>query len=344
MDLVDHGYAIYLPIKGGIPARITAVHRERYQLLCERGFIYGRLKANVYFADSLMDYPTVGDFVLMEYNPSGDSRIIKTLPRRSFFSRKDPDRGRGEQAVAANFDYVFVMQSLNQDYNLKRMERYATVAWESGATPVIVLTKADLVADYTEQVEAAALACPGVEIHPISTVTGLGLAELTVYLAPAKTVVFLGSSGVGKSSLVNALAGEEVMAVNEIREEDGRGRHTTTHRQLITLDNGAMVIDTPGMRELGLWSVGQGLGAAFSDVEKYFDQCRFKDCQHGSEPGCAIKEAIARGELARDRWQSYLGLQKEAKYSARRAYLKERQKCTKDIARWNKKGKKKRGI
>ncbi len=330
MNITDYGYT-ELPAQGGTPARVIAARRERYQLVCEHGQVFGRLKAGVYFAGNFTDHPTTGDFVLMEYNPLGDSLITETLPRKSFFSRRDPDRGRGEQAVAANFDYVFVLQSLNQDFNLKRLERYLTAAWQSGGVPVLILTKADLADHSQAQVEAAAAVAPGVAIHPVSALTGEGLAELEPYLLPGKTVVFLGSSGVGKSSLVNALAGEELMAVKEIREDDGRGRHTTTHRQLITLANGGMVIDTPGMRELGMWEVGTGLGGAFADVEQYFGRCRFSDCRHQAEPGCAVLAAIQAGELPPARWQSYQALQREAMYNNDRiAYYKEMQKTHKE--------------
>ena len=325
----------------GIPARITAVHKERYELVCEYGHTYGRLKTSIYYRDGLEDFPTTGDFVLVSPNPSGDSQIIKTLKRKSYFSRRDPTPGRGEQAVAANFDYVFIMQSLNFDFNLKRIERYITLAWQSGAMPVVILTKADLVADYSEQMQAVQKVAVGAGVHGISVVTGLGLDTLQDYLKPRKTIVFLGSSGVGKSSLVNALAGEELMAVNEIREDDSRGRHTTTHRQLIMLKSGVLIIDTPGMRELGMWDVSKGLGEAFGDVESYFGQCKFNNCCHQTEPGCAVRAALDGGELPRERWESYLQLKREAKFSDDKAgYLRQKQQWQKEISMWNKHHKK----
>lgn len=320
----------------GIPARITAVHKERYALVCEYGEIYGRLKTKEYFG-GFEAFPTTGDFVLINYIPSGDSQIIRTLPRRTFFSRRDPTPGRGEQAVAANFDYVFIMQSLNQDFNAKRLERYLTLAWQSGAIPVVVLTKADLVEEYWSHISIVESLAAGVPVYAVSSKTGAGLTMLADYMMPGKTVVFLGSSGVGKSSLVNALAGEEIMMVNGIREDDSKGRHTTTHRQLIMLNNGAMIIDTPGMRELGMWDVSVGLGEAFSDIEQYLGKCKFSDCKHQTEPGCAIKEAIANGELSRDRWESYRKLKAEAKYSDdKSAFLRHKQQRNKNIAKFNK--------
>lgn len=302
----------------GIPARITAVHKERYALVCQYAETYGRLKAAEYFAGS-QEFPTTGDFVLINFNPGGDSQIIRTLPRRTFFSRKNPTLGRGEQAVAANFDYVFIMQSLNQNFNVKRLERYLTLAWQSGAAPVIVLTKPDLAKDYGGYLKAARDVAKGVPVHAVSSRTGEGMESLAHYTKPGKTLVLLGSSGVGKSSLVNALAGEEVMAVNGIRNEDARGRHTTTHRQLILLKCKAMLIDTPGMRELGMWNVSGGLDEAFSDVEQFLGHCRFGNCRHQSEPGCAIRQAIESGELRLERWNSYQKLKKEAQYEENRA-------------------------
>jgi ribosome biogenesis GTPase len=342
LNLVDYGFIPTMVSEDitGTPARITAVHRERYELVCEYGHAYGRLKTSVYY-DGLEDFPTTGDFVMVNYNPNGDSQIIKTLNRKSFFSRRNPTLGRGEQAVAANFDYVFIMQSLNLDFNLRRMERYITLAWQSGAVPVMILTKADLVEDYSEQMQAVQKVAAGARVYAISTITGYGLDRLKEYLKPRKTIVFLGSSGVGKSSLVNALAGQEIMAVNDIREDDSKGRHTTAHRQLIRLPSGAIIIDTPGMRELGMWDVSTGLDEAFSDVESYFGLCRFSDCHHLTEPGCAIRAAIAGGELPCERWESYLQLKREAKFSDDKAeYLNKRQQRLKDIAKLRKQIKK----
>ena len=295
----------------GIPARVTAVHKERYEIVCQHGITHARLKTKEYFVDT-QDFPTTGDFVMINYIPNGDSQIIATLPRKTFFSRREPGPVPRDQAVAANFDYVFIMQSLNLDFNPKRLERYLTLAWQSGATPVILLTKADLVEDYWDFLTQVERVAAGVSIHVVSAHTGQGLNRLNAYLQPGKTVVFLGSSGVGKSSLVNALAGEEIMAVSAIREDDSKGRHTTTHRQLIRLKTGVMVIDTPGMRELGMWDVSEGLSDAFSDVEQFLGRCRFSDCRHEREPGCAIRAAIATGKLDIERWESYRKLQEEA--------------------------------
>jgi len=295
----------------GIPARITAVHKERYEVVCAHGITHARLKTKEYYVDS-RDFPTTGDFVMINYIDNGDSQILATLPRRTFFSRRAPGPIPKDQAVAANFDYVFIMQSLNLDFNPKRLERYLTLAWQSGATPVILLTKADIVEDYWDYLTRVERVAAGVNTHVVSTHTGQGLNRLNAYLQPGKTVVFLGSSGVGKSSLVNALAGEEIMSVNSIREDDSKGRHTTTHRQLIRLQSGVMIIDTPGMRELGMWDVSEGLSDAFSDVEQFIGKCRFSDCKHETEPGCAIKAAIASGELDIQRWESYRKLKEES--------------------------------
>jgi len=311
LNINDYGTVPNYGNLPGIPARVTAVHKERYEIVCEHGIIHGRLKTKEYFVDT-QDFPTAGDFVMVNYIENGDSQIIATLPRRTCFSRREPGSVPRDQAVAANFDCVFIMQSLNMDFNPKRLERYLTLAWQSGATPVILLTKADLVDDYWDCLTQVERVAAGVNIHVVSTHTGYGLQRLNAYLQPGKTVVFLGSSGVGKSSLVNALAGEEIMAVNSIREDDSKGRHTTTHRQLIRLKSGVMIIDTPGMRELGMWDVSEGLGDAFSDVESYLGKCRFSDCRHETEPGCAIKGAIAAGELDITRWESYQKLKEEA--------------------------------
>ena len=311
MNINDYGNVPHTENLPGIPARITAVHKERYEIVCEHGITHARLKTKEYFVDT-QDFPTAGDFVMIRYIENGDSQILATLPRKTFFSRREPGPIPRDQAVAANFDYVFIMQSLNMDFNPKRLERYLTLAWQSGATPVILLTKADLVEDYWDYLTQVERVATGVNTHVVSAHTGYGLNRLNAYLQPGKTVVFLGSSGVGKSSLVNALAGEEIMSVSDIREDDSKGRHTTTHRQLIRVRSGVMIIDTPGMRELGMWDVSEGLSDAFADVEVFLGQCRFSDCRHETEPGCAIKAAIAAGKLDATRWESYQKLKAEA--------------------------------
>lgn len=311
MHLNEYGpvpHTEYLP---GIPARVTAQHKERYALVCEYGEVFARLKAKDYYWDRAC-FPTVGDYVTINYIENGDSQILTTLPRRTCFLRREPGPVPKDQAVAANFDLVFILQSLNQNFNPARLERYLSMAWQSGATPVVVLTKADLAADCQPYLTQAERIAVGAEVHAVSARTGYGLEGLQPLLQPGKTVVFLGSSGVGKSSLVNALAGEPLMQVGEIREQDSRGRHTTTHRQLHRLQSGVLVIDTPGMRELGMAECPDGLADAFADVEQYLGRCRFRDCRHTGEPGCAVQAAIASGALDPARWERYQKLQAEA--------------------------------
>ena len=337
MNINDYGTLPDYKNLPGIPARVTARHKERYEIVCQYGITHARLKTKEYFVDT-QDFPTTGDFVMINYIENGDSQIIATLPRKSLFSRREPGPVPRDQAVAANFDYVFIMQSLNLDFNPKRLERYLTLSWQSGAVPVILLTKADLVEDYWDYLTQVERVAAGVNTHVVSAHTGFGLNRLGAYLQPGKTVVFLGSSGVGKSSLVNALAGEEIMAVSAIREDDSKGRHTTTHRQLIRLQSGVLIIDTPGMRELGMWDVSEGLSDAFSDVESYLGRCRFSDCSHNREPGCAIKAAIAAGELDVQRWESYRKLKEEAVDKAE--MLRRKNEWSKGVAKFTKQRKK----
>lgn len=323
-------------------ARVTEVHRELYKVITTHGEVNARLKGSVYNGvSSAEDFPAVGDFVRIKYNPQGDSQIWKVLRRKSKFSRPDySGHAQGyvktilEQVVAANFDYVFIIASLNYDFNVNRLLRYVTVAWESGGIPVILLTKADLMEDYSEQYEAVLEQAAGVDVIVISAVTGFGIDRLREYMKPEKTVVFLGSSGVGKSTLVNALAGEELMKVNTIREDDSKGRHTTTHRQLIRLQNGVMIIDTPGMREIGMWDIDEGLGEAFSDIEELFLSCRFSDCTHHNEPGCAIHAALEQGSLSSSRWKNYLSIRSEARFTEdKAAYLREKRDFGRKISK-----------
>lgn len=298
-----------------IPARITACHKNKFEFICDNGAGLAHLKTSEYFVGDEI-YPTTGDFVLIDYRTDGESVILKTLPRKTCFKRIDPSsNGKGAQIVAANFDYVFIMQSLNQNFNPNRLERYLTLAWESSAIPVVLLTKADIADDLQSKISKAEQVCIGVDIIAISSKTGYGLNKLKKYLIASKTIVFLGSSGVGKSSLVNALSGKSIMNISEIRTTDDRGRHTTTHRQLIMLDNGVMIIDTPGMRELGMWDAANGLEHSFADIEQYFGKCKFRNCRHQSEPGCAVKQAIENGGLSQERWNNYLQLKKESSFS-----------------------------
>lgn len=332
IDLSQYGFDPSSLSEGDIgegvrAARVTAVHKERYALVCEGGQTYGRLKVGAYHGGNEL-FPTTGDYVLADNFGMGDCRILRTLPRRSFFSRLDPSSsGHAEQAVAANFDYVFVLQSLNHDFSLRRMERYLTLAWQSGAVPVVLLTKADLAESYERQLHQISEIAMGADVAVVSAVSGYGLFGLAKYLRPQKTVVFLGSSGVGKSSLVNALMGGAHMEVGDIRQDDSKGRHTTTHRELFMLDCGAMVIDTPGMRELGMWDVSRGIDQSFADVLDYAAQCRFSDCRHESEPGCAVRAARESGELSPARWKSYTNLLREAKYTKNReSHMKTKKK------------------
>lgn len=318
----------------GIPARITAVRRGCFEIVCDRGAGLARLAADARREDGETG-PTVGDFVLLDWREDGESRILETLPRRTRFSRRDPSSsGHGEQAVAANFDYVFILQPLGSGFRPRGLERYLSLAWQSGAVPAVLLTKADAVEDFTDQLRAAEKLAAGTGVFAVSARTGYGLDQLADYLKPGRTVVFLGPSGAGKSTLVNALAGGEVMRTSSIREKDGRGRHTTTHRQLLLLENGVLAIDTPGMRELGMWEAEEGISRGFPDVEEHLGHCRFSDCRHQGEPGCAVAEAIRRGELSPERWESYRKLREESRLSGSKAdFLREKQRRQKELSK-----------
>lgn len=289
-----------------------------------------------YTAAAVSDYPAVGDFVVATWPEDGSNSIIESLfPRKSAFIRKDPGDDIHGQIIAANIDTVFVCMSLNNNYNLRRLERYIAVAWDSGAAPVVVLTKADLCSDIDAKIAEIQSVAAGVDVVAVSSLND-DFEAVKAYLLPGKTVAFLGSSGVGKSTLINKLLGEELIATSEIRNDD-RGRHTTTHRELITLPNGASVIDTPGMRELGMWDNEEGIETVFSDIEALTAQCRFADCTHKNEPGCAVREALKDGILDEGRWNSYLKLKTENEFAANEsAYLEAKRTKFKEISKINK--------
>ena len=311
-DELEHAFAAHAH-EGLVPARVTVQNRGLYLVAGDDGELQaeptGRLHHEAGGGGAL---PAVGDWVAIR-TPQGDGRatIAAVLPRRTKLSRKVPERDIGEQVLAANVDVIFLVTSLNRELKLRRLERYLATAWESGASPVILLTKSDLADDAEErrmEVESIAF---GVPVHVVSAVTRNGLDELPAYFSGHRTAVFLGSSGVGKSTVINALAGEELQATAAIRESDDRGRHTTTRRELLVLPDGGIVIDTPGMRELQLWETDEGMDTAFADVAELVNQCRFADCAHKTEPGCAVRRALADGSLDRDRWESYGKLQRE---------------------------------
>ncbi len=327
---------------GLIPARIIEEQRGQYRAVTDGGEVDAVLSGAFYHQTAHSGgYPAVGDFVLLRQNPAGRATIAQLLPRRSKFARADlSGHAAGyvktihEQVVAANFDYVFILSSLNRDFKVKRILRYLTQARPSGGTPVVVLTKADLCESFETRLEEVRLAAPDVDMFAVSSVTGFGFDRVAPYIAPGKTIVFLGMSGVGKSSLLNALAGESLMHVAAIREDDARGRHTTTHRQLLRLPSGAMIIDTPGMRELGLIDADEGIGLQFADIEALIAACRFGDCKHGTEPGCAVRKALETGGLPPDRWEQYLDQRREARFvEARRMTSQERRQAGKAFSK-----------
>ena len=295
------------------PARVVWEGRQRYRLSTgEAGWRAGLAGRIRHAAASRADLPAIGDWVLAALRPAeGSATIHRVLGRRSCFSRAAAGRSTDEQIIAANVDTVLLVTSLNRDFNLRRIERYLALTWESGARPVVVLNKADLCADPEAWRREMASASQGVPVLVTSALRGDGMPALMEVIGAAGTTALLGSSGVGKSTLINALVGDNRQAVRAIRDRDERGRHSTTSRQLVCLQGGGILIDTPGMRELQLWDAEDGLEHAFADVEALADGCRFRDCSHGGEPSCAVTAAVERGELAAERLANYRRLQRE---------------------------------
>ncbi len=313
-EAIKYGENLYI-------ARVSVQHKDMYKVITESGEILAKISGKLsYMASDSADYPIVGDWVLVDRidGNTGEAIIHHILTRKSCFERKAAGTGHERQKVAANIDTVCICMSLNNDYNLRRIERYLSIAWDSGATPVIVLTKSDLSEDLILKLTEIEAVAVGVDVVVTSGMSDDGYTDLLKYFNKGKTIAFIGSSGVGKSTLINKLMGEKVLVTKEIRDDD-KGRHTTTHRQLLILPSGGVVIDTPGMRELQL--AGADLAKSFADIEELAEMCYFGDCRHEAEPKCAVKKAIEDGALSTERFENYKKLQREMVFEERKSTM-----------------------
>lgn len=308
--------------------RISAVHKGSFLIRFEGQDLPAKVRGSFYEMPP-EEWPVVGDYVHFDRSPAGDSLILSVCRRTSFLKRPDSAKTAAMQYMAANADYCFIITSLNEDYSYNRIARYAGTVLSGGSVPVVVLTKADLCADPERFAEEVRGIAAGIRVHAVSVLRGTGLEALRSYLEPGKTVCLLGSSGVGKSTLLNALAGGELMKTAAVRESDAKGRHTTTHRRLIELPNGASIIDTPGMREIGVAAAESGVDDTFADILALERRCRFGDCRHETEPGCAVKAAIACGELSAERLELYRSLGSESRNYEKKKEISKRVKAMK---------------
>lgn len=322
--------------KDGLSAgKVARENKNNYILYTQSGELSAELSGKFHFdAGSKEDFPAVGDWVAIRIIRDENKAIIeKLLIRKSKFSRKSAGIKTEEQIIASNIDYIFIVSSLNQDVNLRRIERYLTLIRENSIEPVIILSKADLCEDIDEKISSVKSIAPETDIHVISAASNTGIDELRKYFDGNKTAAVIGSSGVGKSTLINSLFGEEVMYVSDISLYKDKGRHSTTHRELILLPDGGMIIDTPGLREIQMWEGSDGVSETFHDIERLLGQCRFSDCKHKTEPGCVIKAAIEAGTIDEDRYRNYLKLQREIHYfenrNDKKAMLVEKKKWKK---------------
>ena len=299
-------------IQGFIPGRITQIQRKNCIALTELGEIKVKISGKFRFANSEKEaFPVVGDWVAIKKDPKDVMGVIQTvLPRKSKFSRKVSGKAIEEQIIAANVDIVWIVSSMDNDFNIQRIERYITLVSESGAKPVIILNKSDLCKDIDKKIEEVRKISQSVPIHTLSAELNQGLDILRQYMIKGKTIALLGSSGVGKSTIINKLLCIDRQKVGPVRKSDGKGKHITTYREMIMLPNGGMIMDNPGMKEIQLWYKGDNSNA-FEDIEELSHSCKFKNCGHESEPGCAVKDALAKGTLDVRRYEHYLKLRKE---------------------------------
>ena len=344
MNLKDIGWDSFfqknfqtLKIPDSVPARVFSEFKDAFQVYSESGELTATVSGKMrYLAEAEKQYPAVGDWVVIKPLNNEQKAIIHALlPRKSKFSRKVAGERTEEQIVSANIDTVFIVSGMDggRNFNLRRIERYLTLAWSSGATPVVVLNKIDLCTDIDSFIHKIETIASDIAIHPVSAKERIGLNALRNYLDRGKTAAFLGSSGVGKSALINSLLGAEKQKTGEVREDDRMGRHTTTKRELIILPGGGMVIDTPGMREIQMWAGEEDLHVAFHDIEMLAKRCRFSDCSHNIESGCAVKAAVDKGDLDPSRLENYRKLQKELNYLA---YREEHSSRLYEKLRWKK--------
>jgi len=299
--------------------RVVVEHKERYSVLWNDKIIPAEVTGRLlYAAESRKDFPAVGDWVAAQIYENSHAIIHHVLPRSTYISRKTSGKEFNEQLLATNIDIVFIVQSLDNDYNIRRLERYLVVAKESNARPVVLLSKTDLLAkkETEEKIEEVKKSALAVTVIAYSAKTLSHIEEIKQLIGSDMTVCFIGSSGVGKSTLINTLIGKNILETKEVRYEDSKGKHTTARRELIPLENGGFVIDTPGMRELGLWNISTSIEEVFPEIEELSVECKFKDCTHVHEPDCAVQAAVQDGRLSSDRFESYLKLKKEADYVA----------------------------
>ena len=290
--------------------RIAAVRKNSFIILWENRELHAKVRGSFY-EKAADQWPVVGDYVSFAHNPAGDSVIQSVVERKNLLQRPDQAKTGVMQYMVSNVDYCFIVTALNEDYSFNRIARYVSVALQGGAVPVVILTKADLCFDVEKFVREVQTVSDRVRVHAVSALRGTGMEALAQYLTPGVTVCLMGSSGAGKSTLINTLAGEEIMQTSTVRASDSTGRHTTTHRQLIQMSNGVSVIDTPGMREIGMARAEEGIDHTFSDILELESRCKFRNCRHASEPSCAVKEALADGTLSAKRWNLYLSLTAE---------------------------------